>query len=102
MNVRAPFTGARIRLPRSECVLEVEKHRETPVFLLQRLREVDGLSVAMQYVNGFFVDLRDVNGCSLLQLEDRNTGIHQLLKRKRNVLVFHSLMANVEDRADVT
>src|SRR5437870_6146393 len=102
VNMCPPFARTRVRLPRGESVFEIEEHRELAVFFLQRLGQINGLSVAMQHVDGFLSHLGHVYGGCLLQLENGNARIDELLQRDRNVFVFDGLMANVEHRAQMT
>src|SRR5229473_2255896 len=102
MDVRAPFARAWIRLPRGECIFEIEEHREFAVLLLESLREVDGLRVPMKHVDGFFVHLWNVNRGGLLKLKYRNARIDEFLQRDGDIFVFNRLMTNIEYGADVT
>ena len=79
VNVCPPFTRTGVRLPCCESVFEIEEHREFPVLLLERLRQIDRLSVAMQHIDRFLIHVWHVNGGRLLKLKDRNTGIDEFL-----------------------
>ncbi len=84
-----------------EGVLEIEESGEAPVLQLERLREVDRLRVAREHLDRFLGYLRNVDGSGLLELEDRDTGVNELLERDGNVLVLERLVADVEDDAEV-
>ena len=66
-----------------------------------RLRQVDGLGVALERIDDALRHFRHVQGGGFLQLEDRHAGIDQLLQRLGDVLVFDRLMADVVDDAEM-
>ena len=74
-----PFTRPGVRFPCCESVFEVQEHREFAVFFLERLRQIDRLSVAMQHIDRFLIHLWHMNGGGLLKLEDGNAGIDEFL-----------------------
>src|SRR6201981_2580706 len=96
VKVRAPFPRSGILLPSNKRIFKIEKAGELAVLFLNGLRQINCVGVALECFDDRLRHLRHVQGGGFLQLEDRYTGVDQLLEILGNVLVFDGLMANIE------
>ncbi len=101
VEVGAPFARARILFERRDGIVDVEEAVDLAVLLLQRLRQIDGLGVTLERIDRALRHFRNVQRGGFLKLEDRNAGIDQFLQRLGDVLVFHRLVADVVDDAEM-
>ncbi len=101
MDVGAPFPRPRILLEGSDGIVDIEKLGELAVLLLDRLRQIDRLGVALERIDDRLRHFRNMQRGGFLELEDRNAGIDELLQRLRDILVFDRLMADVVHDAEM-
>src|SRR5271154_999305 len=71
VDMGAPFPRPWLLLKRGDGVVNVEKLRQLAVLLLNRLRQINGLSIALHCVDDVLRHFRYVQRGGFLELEDR-------------------------------
>jgi hypothetical protein len=99
--MRAPFAAVAYPVIAGKRLRDVEVVGQLAVPLLDRLMQVDGVAEGAERLHLLRGHIRDSECRSDLELDDRDAGGCQILHGLDDILVFHRLVADVEDGSEL-